>query len=98
MKTTIAALVASAMIAAPAAVAGGFGGLPDAASFGQCTAYHANEDGREDGNASQAPPFANATVPDDCSDLAPQPPEDPGAAADEHRPEDPGRSGEHGPP
>lgn len=73
MKAAIATVLASALIAGPAAVAaGGFPGLPDAASFGQCQAYnHADENA-----TSNAPVFQNATYEEDCEAHKPQPQDD----------------------
>ncbi len=79
MKAAIATVLASALIAGPAAVAaGGFPGLPDAASFGQCQAYnHADENA-----TSNAPVFQNATYEEDCEAHKPQPQDD---SADDER-------------
>lgn len=64
--TTIA--VAVMLLTVPAAAVAGHGngnggghdtfpGLPDEASYGICTAYENNENGRENGQAGNAPPF-----------------------------------------
>lgn len=95
-------LLASALIAAPAAFAGSQA-LSEDSAYGICTAYENSEEGRENGNASQAPPFQaleeNATAENEsvesyCSDVDhpadEHPPEDPGATADQHRPDDAG--------
>lgn len=67
MKWTTA-MLALAMIAVPGTALAGHGngnggghdsfpGFPNAATFGLCTAYENNEEGRENGQAGQAPPF-----------------------------------------
>lgn len=100
-------MIASALLAAPAAFAGSQA-LNDDSAYGICTAYEASETGREHGNASQAPPFqalkdaaGNETVASHCEDVDhpadEHRPEDPSAKAEEHKPEDPGRADEHRP-
>lgn len=55
-------------------------GPSDASTYGRCTAYEANENGREHGNAGNAPPFQalqddaeaeNETVEEHCEDIEP---------------------------
>lgn len=93
MNATIAAFLATAMIAAPVAIAnGGFPGLPDQAAYGHCMAYtHADENA-----TANATPFQNDTAPDDCEDLKPGDQADQAredgqafgmAQADEHHPD-----------
>lgn len=64
----VAAGLALAMIAIPGSAVAGHGngnggghdtypGFPDAATYGLCTAYENNENGRENGQAGEAPPF-----------------------------------------
>lgn len=64
--TTI--VIAATLLMVPAAAVAGHGngnggghdtfpGLPDAATFGICNAYDNNENGRENGQAGEAPPF-----------------------------------------
>lgn len=104
-------LLASALIAAPATLAGSHA-MDDGSLFGHCTAYENREEGRAHGNASQAPPFQaleenasaeNETVAEHCEDVQPpgeeHRPDDAGHAADEDREaaEDRGRADEHRP-
>lgn len=92
MNATIAAFLATAMIAAPVAIAnGGFPGLPDQAAYGHCVAAQHN-----DANATNATPFQNETAAEACEDLKPGSQADEAredgqafgmAQADEHRPD-----------
>lgn len=99
-------LLATALIAAPA-YAGTHAMNDEAAEYGHCTAYEASEQGREDGNASEAEPFqgleenasaANESVKEYCEDVEhpadEHRPENPGAAAEEHRPDGVGDEGD----
>lgn len=103
MKTSTL-ILATALMAAPATLAGSHA-MDDGSEYGHCTAYEHSEPGRENGNASQAEPFAqleenasaaNESVDEYCSDVE-HPSEHAAAAADEHRPEDPGQADEHRP-
>lgn len=89
MNAKIAAVgLAVALIGIPVSAVAGHGngngqghdqypGFPDAATYGLCTAYENNENGRENGNAGQAPPFQelqdraedeNQTVEEYCAE------------------------------
>lgn len=77
MRTIVVIATLIALAATPVAAAD-FPGLPDQALFGICTAYGANEQGRENGNAENAAPFAwladqadaeDETVEEFCSDV-----------------------------
>lgn len=110
---TYAMILTAALIAAPATLAGS-AALNDASEYGHCTAYENSEMGREHGNATfdgleENATAANATVEEYCEDVAhpsenanasaaadEHRPEDPGAAADEHRPDDAGQPDDAG--
>lgn len=67
MRWLITTTVALSLLMVPGAALAGHGngnggghdgfGLPDQATYGMCTAYENNEQGRENGQAGQAPPF-----------------------------------------
>lgn len=72
-----------------------FPGLPDAATFGICTAYENNENGRENGQAGEAPPFFwlqeqadenDQTVEEYCEENGQHPGQDNGENGQSNRP------------
>lgn len=76
-----------------------FPGLPDQALFGICTAYENNENGRENGQAGNAPPFqwlnetaddADQTVEEFCAENGQHPGQGSAPEPPQGPPEDPG--------
>lgn len=74
----LAGLLVAGLTLPAAALATPPGGMPDQSLHGLCTAYEANENGRENGNAGDAPPFQdlqdraeenNQTVEEFCQDV-----------------------------
>jgi hypothetical protein len=99
--------LAFAMLAIPPAAMAGHGngngnghdsypGFPDAATYGLCTAYENNENGRENGQAGEAPPFQsledradenNQTVEEYCEENGQHPGQGDGGSGDDNRSE-----------